>query len=67
MKKSEFKVFYILWNPTHPAPPTATFEKLEDAHECARAMALRHHEQFYVMQAQYLYETETKLKETKAV
>ena len=67
MKKNEFETFYILWNPTHPAPPTARFEKLEDAHESARVMALRYHEQFYVMRAMHLYETETKIKETKAV
>ena len=50
------KKFYILWNPTYPAPPKVQFETRAEAITVAKRMVDSHDAQFFVLEAKVLCE-----------
>ncbi len=60
-------VFWILWNPNAKIPPTVRFNTYKEAFDVAKKMAMRHHEQFYVLKAQLLVEPPAGVKTTELV
>lgn len=51
MRETDFKVFWILWQPASNFPPRVRFATRNEAYEAAEVMARRHSVEFYVLRS----------------